>query len=201
MINIAPTAIIKNPEAVHIGHDVTIMDYAIIGVANYYQDLFDNDRKRRVVIGDRSRIYPWALIYEGANIGADVVMEERTTVGSLTTVGARTRILYQAQINDQIRIGEQCIIGGFVADNCSVGNRCSVFGALVHRYLTPSLEAWDTTDEPGPILEDDVVVGWGAVLVGQITVGRGARILPVTLVTENVAPGERYYGRRNQQHS
>jgi UDP-3-O-[3-hydroxymyristoyl] glucosamine N-acyltransferase len=114
---IAPTAVIHRKKNLRLGRNVTIMDFAVIGLSNYYQDIFENEHQKLIQIGDRCRIYPWALIYEGATLETGVVMEERTTVGSLTTVGANTRIVYQAQVNDNVAIGKDCVIGGFVADN------------------------------------------------------------------------------------
>ena len=53
------------------------------------------------------RIYPFSVVYEGATLGEHVILEERTTVGSLSRVGARTRIVYQAQVNDKVSIGDR----------------------------------------------------------------------------------------------
>ncbi|HEY6185239.1 MAG TPA: hypothetical protein VIW67_23575 [Terriglobales bacterium] len=174
------------------------MDFAVIGLPNYYRDIFAKPEERIVRIGDDCRIYPWALVYEGATLEANVIMEERTTVGSRTSVGTRTRILYQAQINDHISVGQDCVVGGFVADNSRIGNKCSVFGSLVHSYANPDPTAWDITDEDGPVLEDHVFVGWGAVVVGNVRIGAGAWILPNSLVTENIPPGMKYGGRNTR---
>lgn len=192
---IAATAVIHHRENLRLGRGVAIMDFAVIGLRNYYQDIFKYKRERLVKIDDRCQVYPWALIYEGATLESGVVMEERTTVGSLTKVGAETRILYHAQVNDKISIGKNCIVGGFIADNCKIGHGCSIFGSLVHRYENHNTKKWDVTDETGPILEDDVMVGWGAVLVGAIRIGAKAQILPNVLVTEDVPSGEKYVGR------
>lgn len=192
---ILATAVIHRKKNLRLGRNVTIMDFAVIGLPNYDQDIFEHKDHKLVQIGDCCRIYPWALIYEGATLESNVVMEERTTVGSLTTVGANTRIVYQAQVYDKIVIGQGCVIGGFVADNCTIGKGCSVFGALVHRYQNHNTAAWDTTDEPGPVLEDGVVVGWGAVVVGGVRIGALAQILPNALVTEDVPAGVKYVGR------
>lgn len=40
-----------------------------------------------------------------------------------------------------------------------------------------------------PVIEDDVEIGVGAVIIGAITVGRGARIGPNTVVFRDVPPG------------
>src|SRR5208282_1957344 len=117
-----------------LGRGVVVMDYVVIGLANYYQDIFERDSQRIVQIGAGCRIYPWVLVYEGATLGTNVVMEERTSVGSLSVVGRNSRVLYQAQVNDDVLIGRDCVVGGFVADHSRIGNKCSVFGALVHRY-------------------------------------------------------------------
>lgn len=193
MRKIARTAVIIKRDTVEVGKDVSIMDYAIIGLPNYYQGDFQNEKQRRVVIGDRARIYPFTVVFEGASLGSGVIMEERTSVGSRTRIGAKTRILYQAQVNDDVTIGKSCIIGGFVADNTRVGNRCKVFGALVHRCETKN---WDTEGEDGPIIEDDVFIGWGSIVVGKVKIGTGAHIPPNVLVRQNVPPGKKYAGRR-----
>jgi len=187
----ASTASILHPERLTMGNRVRIMDFAVIGQENFYQDIFENDRQRHVIIEDDVQIYPWCLVYEGATLRRGVVMEERTSVGSLTTIGEKSRILYQAQINDDVIVGEQCRIGGFVADHCRIGNRCSVFGALVHRYDQGGAEDWDNVDEEGPTLEDDVIIGWGAVIVGRVRIGAKARIAPLSVVKDDVEPGGR----------
>ena len=195
---ISDKAVIRTPESVQFGRNVTVMEFSIIGARNYYQDIFDNDEQRIVRIGDDVTIYPMSVVFEGATLSANVAMEERTSVGSHTFIGIESKILYQAQINDFVTIGQRCILGGFVADHTTVGNGCSVFGALVHKYKNADTSRWDETDEQGPTLEDGVLVGWGAVVCGNVRIGRNARILANALVTEDVPPGETYHGRERQ---
>lgn len=47
-----------------------------------------------------------------------------------------------------------------------------------------------------PVIEDDVEIGVGAVIIGEITIGRGARIGPHAVVTRDVAPGSVVYSPR-----
>jgi UDP-3-O-[3-hydroxymyristoyl] glucosamine N-acyltransferase len=191
---VSQTAVIHNVGLHTIADTAVIMDFAIIGLQNYYQDLFTHPDDRAIQIGEEVRIYPHAVVYEGARLGRGVVLEERTTVGSLTKIGARSRILYQAQVYDKVVIGEDCVIGGFVADNCVVGACCSVFGALVHRYAKMDTRTWDATDEEGPTLEENVMVGWGAVVAGAVRIGAGSRIFPNSVVTRDIERGA-VYGR------
>jgi UDP-3-O-[3-hydroxymyristoyl] glucosamine N-acyltransferase len=180
---------------VRIGKNVTIHDTSIIGFPNDYQSIFTNKAQRVVRIGTRSIIYPWSLIYEGATIGDKVEVHERCTVGSLTTIGANSMVQYGAQVHDNVRIGKNCIIAGFIADNTVVGEGSSVFGALIHRYKHPGRRSWDDTDELGPTLGKNVIIAWGAVIVGDIKIGNGAWILPNSVVRKDVPAGARYDGK------
>lgn len=176
-----------------IGTKTIIMDYCVLGVKNpWHKDLFETKKQKIIRIGDRCIIFPWTMLYEGAVLENDVQVGERCTIGSRTQIGQGSRLVYGAQVHDKVIVGEKCIIGGFVADNCVIGNKCSIFGALVHRYKNSDTTSWDETDEIGPTLEDDVVIGWGAVVAGEVRIGKGTLIKPNTLVTEDLAAGVVY---------
>ena len=189
------TAPILEPDMLDLGENVHIMDYAVVGLPNPDNDLFENESQRRIRIGENSTIYPMSVIYEGATLGAGVVMAERTTVGSLTVIKDRVRILYHAQIHDRVRVGADSVIGGFTAGNVTIGSRCSVFGSLVHRYVNNDPRSWDDVDELGQTLGDDVLVAWGAVIIGDVRIGWGAHIYPNCVVTRDVAEEEKFSGR------
>jgi acetyltransferase-like isoleucine patch superfamily enzyme len=193
-VNISSTARLLFADRLDCGRNVAIMDFAVIGLPNQYQDIFSDDGQRRVKLGDDVVIYPMATIYEGVTIESGVILEERTTVGSLSRIGSRSRIVYHAQVNDKVIVGDDCVIGGFIADNTKVGNRCSIFGALVHTYRTHDPRTWDAEDEVGPTIGDDVLIGWGAVIVGDVTIGAGAYVYPNAVVTRDIPAGQRFYG-------
>ena len=177
---------------VSVGAQTRIHEWSILGFPNRDPNLFSNENDRIVRIGRQCVIYPWCLIYEGASISPKVEIHERCMVGSLTAIGTKSLILYGAQLHDRVKIGRECIIAGFVADNCTVGDGSTVFGALVHRYGQPGRKRWDSTDEQGPVLGKNVVVGWGAVVIGPVKIGDGARIAPNAVVRADIAAGERY---------
>lgn len=188
------TVRILTPSLLHLGANVHIMDYSVIGVPNEYEDVFEDPSQRCVRIGDDTTIYPMVVIYEGATLGTRVVMEEGTRVGSRTEIGDRTRILYNAQVHDNVRIGDDCIVGGFIADNVTIGNRTSIFGSLIHPYSGRDPRQWDEKDEQGPIIGDDVLVAWGAVIIGKVHIGSGACIRPNCVVTRDIEEGEKFRG-------
>jgi UDP-3-O-[3-hydroxymyristoyl] glucosamine N-acyltransferase len=188
-----PKDIIKRPpRIVRIGAGAVIHDTSILGFPNRDQKIFSNNRQRTVQIGAGCIIHAWCLIHEGASVGKNVEVHERCSIGSRTTIGANSLILYGAQVHDGVTIGQDCIIGGFVADNTMIGDGSSVFGTLIHKYKRPGRNDWDETDEPGPRLGKQVIVGWGAVVIGPIIIGDRARILPNTVVSQNVPAGSRY---------
>ncbi|KCZ71254.1 serine acetyltransferase [Candidatus Methanoperedens nitroreducens] len=181
-----------SPELIHLSQGVTIRDFVVIGLQNEDQELFKDDSSRHVWIGSNVILNPFAVVFEGATLEDSVVLEERTTVGSLTKIGARTRVLYQAEVYDNVVVGPDCIVGGFIGNNCKIGSKCSIFGDLIHRYDKADPKSWNTVDEIGPTIEDDVLIGFGAVIVGEITIGAGARIRPNAVVTRDIGRGERY---------
>ena len=193
--SVCDTVRILSPDLLHLGENVHIMDYAVIGVPNEDNEVCANDSERCVRIGAGTTLYPSTVVYEGATLGENVVMGEGTRVGSRTIIGDRTRVLYNAQVHDNVRVGSDCVIGGFIADNSSLGTGTSVFGALVHRYESRDPRSWAEVDEQGPTLGDNVLIAWGAVIVGSVTIGSGARIYPNSVVTRDVAKEEKFDGR------
>lgn len=181
--------------SVSIGDQTKIHDWSILGFSNRNPDEFQEGEDRTVKIGSHCIIYPWVLIYEGAVLGNRVEIHDRCAIGSHTHIGDQSLILYGAQVHDNVTIGSKCIVAGFVADNCTIGDGSSVFGSLVHRYENPGREDWDQTDEVGPTLGRDVVVGWGAVVAGPVTIGDRAWIAPNSVVRNDVAAGARYVDR------
>lgn len=78
--------------------------------------------------------------------------------------------------------------GLFVAHGHSTTLAAERIGAncYVHQGVTIG---WDYRSERAPIIEDDVFIGAGAVIVGAITIGRGARIGSNAVVLSDVPAG------------
>lgn len=77
-------------------------------------------------------------------------------------------------IGRRVKLGERCVI----RQNVTIGTRWVFDGKEQH-----------------PILGNDVVVGAGAIIIGPIHIGDGARIAAGAIVLENVASGETYIKR------
>jgi serine acetyltransferase len=166
----------------------TIAQTAVIGAP--YRRLFEGhwDRlDRPTFIGPGCDVGNFCLVGDEASIGAESILDNYTLVEPGATVGRRTLVSYRATIGVKSEVGDDCVIGGLIAERSRVGDRCRVFGDLVHRQLDPGMP-WDAGEaqEISPTIKDDAFVGWGATIVGPITVGRGAYVCAGATVTRPV---------------
>lgn len=126
--------------------------------------------------GKKPRIDPTAFVYPEATIIGDVVIGKECYIGP----GARLRgdwgsIVVGAFSNIQ----ENCVIHSAPNDTTILGERSHIgHGAILH----------------GPILEDHVMIGLGAVIMDDVKIGAGSCIGAGALVTaETVIPPQRLY--------
>lgn len=93
---------------------------------------------------------------------------------------------YSAQVGRGVVIEHQ---GGIVIHGASViGDRC-----IIRQGCTLGLRRLDALDA-APILDSDVELGAGAVLLGRIHIGRGAKIGANAVVLVDVPAGGRAFG-------
>ncbi len=145
---------------------------------------FDN---APVVIGERAIIGCHVVLTEGVSIGEGCVIEDFASVGPRSIVGAGTRLCYSAIVGDEVSIGAECVIGGFVCDGAHVGDRSRIFGALVHEQSQPHRGWWEV-NEVAPRILAYCTIGWGATVVGGVTVGPCVYVIAGARVTKSVPP-------------
>lgn len=157
-------------------------------------------------IGNDVHIGAFCVISMGASLEDCVEVDHYCRVGA-SKVGRGTRLLYGARVHDDAEIGTCCIIGGNVPDRTSMGDRVRHFGRLAH--IPHSGNGWDDADDPAPVIEDDVIIGANALVVGGVhieagarikagaavmgdgvTIGAGAKIGPTCLVRADVPAGD-----------
>ena len=114
-------------------------------------------------IGDRTRIGTFVEIQRGAEVGADSRVQSHTFVC------------------DGVRIGDRVFVGHGVMFTNDKTPR-----VLNERGEPQTEEDW--TLEP-VVVEDDVAVGSGAVIVGPVRIGRGATVGAGAVVTRDVPDG------------
>jgi serine O-acetyltransferase len=94
---------------------------------------------------------------------------------------------YQAEIERDIEL-QHYGLGVVVHPNVKIGHRVRIY-----QHVTLATETW-IGSEHKIIIDDDVVIGAGAVIVGRgdqsLTVGSGSKIGANAVVTRDVLPGQ-----------
>ncbi|HHD83135.1 MAG: hypothetical protein DRG69_04110 [Deltaproteobacteria bacterium] len=190
--NIHPTAIIEGN--VKLGKNVIISPFCYIGYSyskargKYYRKTFEERNKKNKItyIGNDTFIGPNVIIGEGTKIGSHCLIEQNTFIGEDAEIGDHTFIRYGCQIYRHVKIGNECIISGFICNNTKIGNNVEFFGKCIHRYLGREIGV----NEPAPIIEDKVFVGFNALIIGGIRIGEGSIIKVGAIVTKNLGNNE-----------
>ena len=145
---------------------------------------------RPTMFGNSVSIGAGAIIGLGVVLEDAVVIDHQCIVEPNTTIGRNSLLIYRAIIGGEAVIGNDCVIGGFIAERSIVGARCRVFGQLVHRQADTTL-SWDEHDLPEPSAQigDDSFIGFGAIIVGGVTIGPKAYVCAGAIVTKSVPPG------------
>jgi acetyltransferase-like isoleucine patch superfamily enzyme len=201
VVRVAPTALV--------GEHCTL-GYPKEARVRAFQETGTAEPAAPVEVGDRCLLFNQVVVYEGVAIGAACVVEDRVRVGYDCQIGAGTRLMYGAYVCDRVQIGVDARIAGFVCDGSRIGARSTVMGSLTHEYTRPH-EGWFGTVEADPVVEEDCVVGYGAVVVGGVRVGPQSYVAAGAVVTRDVpaqhvvtgfnamTPADRWPGRRLQE--
>ncbi|UOR05563.1 gamma carbonic anhydrase family protein [Hymenobacter aerilatus] len=124
-------------------------------------------------------------------IGSDCYVADNATIVGDVVLGARCTVWFNAIIRgdvNSIRIGEQTNIQDGVVIHCTYQRAATVIGSRVsigHRAIVH-----------GCTVEDDVLIGMGAIVMDHAVVGSGCIIAAGAVVLENMQcePGYLYAG-------
>lgn len=122
-----------------------------------------------VKIGNNTLLGDGASIREKCRIGAKCVLSRYVTINYNTMIGDRTKIM------DNTHITGNAIIGSDVFISVLVG---TTNDNLVRSGYAAHIK--------GPIIEDGVVIGVGASLLPNITIGKNATVAAGSIVTKDV---------------
>lgn len=128
------------------------------------------------------------MIHKTANIWGQVMMGSGVKVGAFCDIGG--------SIDHPTFIGDDCKIQAFVSipPDTSIGNRVFVGpGARFANDKHPDLSKKDWEPE-GAHVEDDVVIGMGALIGPGVKIGKGAIIGMGAVVIHDVPAGETWVG-------
>jgi virginiamycin A acetyltransferase len=137
----------------------------------------------------------WQRLYRIYGLRANVTVGENFHLGILSIVCASRRMI----IGRNVYIGKMCTLGcdGRIGDNTMIANNVGIVGKYDHDFscvgkpirLAPwvgdasfGIEASKLEVDVG----EDVWIGYGAIILSGIKIGRGAIIAAGSVVTKNV---------------
>jgi acetyltransferase-like isoleucine patch superfamily enzyme/dTDP-4-dehydrorhamnose 3,5-epimerase-like enzyme len=123
-------------------------------------------------IGDRTRIWAFAHVLEGARIGADCNICDGVFVEGNVVVGDRTTVKCGVQLWDSVRLGNDV----FVGPNATFTND-------IFPRSRQHPESYAAT-----VVEDGASIGANATILPGIRIGSGAMIGAGAVVTRSVPP-------------
>lgn len=100
-----------------------------------------------------------------------------------------SRFMTGIEIHPAAKIGKNFFIdhamGVVIGETAEIGNNVALYQGVTLGGVAPDLEG---RVKRHPTLDDDVIVGSGAQVLGPITVGKGARVGASAVVTRDVNP-------------
>ncbi|MFQ5958303.1 MAG: serine O-acetyltransferase [Alphaproteobacteria bacterium] len=122
------------------------------------------------------------------------------------------RVMTGIEIHPGARIGERFFIdhgmGVVIGETAEIGDDVTLYHGVTLGGIAPSVDAESQVNQKRhPTIEDGVIVGSGAQILGPITIGAGARIGANAVVVKDVPSGVtvvgipgRVVGGRDQTH-
>ena len=109
------------------------------------------------------------------------------------------RILTGIEIHPAVRIGTGFFIdhgmGVVIGETAEIGDNVTLYHGVTLGGIAPSVDSESQVNQKRhPTLEDDVIIGSGAQVLGPITVAKCARVGANAVVVKNVAAGHTVVG-------
>ncbi len=130
-----------------------------------------------------TRIWHYAVVLDDAWIGFDCSIGACCEIGRGAIIGDQTRIGHGVFLPGRSRIGKRVFIGP---------------GVIFTDDRHPVVNNPDYFADP-PVVEDDVSIGAGAVILPGVTLHKGARIGAGAVVTKDVPSNSLVYGEAARQ--
>jgi acetyltransferase-like isoleucine patch superfamily enzyme len=164
-----------------LGKNVTVHPGATVGYV-YSDDCGD------AVIGDNSVIRSGTIIYGNVETGShfqtghNVLIRERSRLGSHVLIGTGTVIDGNVEVGDFVKIESNC----YIPTHVTIGSRVFIGPGVALTNDKYPLKMRDHYKPDGPVIQDLVTVGAGVVVLPGLTIGTGAFVAAGAVVTKNV---------------
>ncbi len=143
-------------------------------------------QEENTVIGDDCYIEEGTIISSGVILGNNIVCSEYSTIGQNSLIGNNSKLHYKAQIFKGVKIGSNSRIGGFICNDSVIGDNCSVYGKLVHKYKKHEGEEIDSQVNGSPKIGNNVIIGFNSTVIGGVKIADNVYIAAGAIVTINI---------------
>jgi acetyltransferase-like isoleucine patch superfamily enzyme len=130
-------------------------------------------------------VYDDVVCGDDLQTGHNVLIRERTSIGDHVVIGTNTVLDGQTTIGDYVKIESAC----YIPTHTRIGSRVFIGPGVVMANDRYPLKMRDAYRPEGPVIEDFVTIGAGAVLLPGVTVGRGAFVAAGAVVTADIPAG------------
>lgn len=127
-----------------------------------------------VRLGDGCAVWAVATILEGVELGPGCAIGACTFIGAHSVFG----------VGCVLHTGAQVCANAVIGDFCFLGPAC-----ILTDCAHPNLRARSQEVHRPPVLEDDVVLGAGVIVLPGVRIGAGAQIGAGAVVTRDVQAG------------
>jgi len=127
-----------------------------------------------------------AIVYPEVRVWAHSHVRERATLGRAVSIGERCYIAEDVTIGEKSRVGN----GVNVWKGVTIGERVFIGPSVVFCNDKHPRVREDWAGPELTVIEDDVSIGAGAIIICGVRIGRGARIAAGARITADVMEGE-----------
>jgi acetyltransferase-like isoleucine patch superfamily enzyme len=138
-----------------------------------------------------ARIHPLAVVHEPEGLGPDTVVWQFSTLmpgvrtGAHCSIGSNTHVGRNTVLGESVRVGDKV----HITDHMVIGDRVFIAPlAVMANDRHPVVNNPHFLRE-SPVIESDVSIGVGAVILPGVRLGRGCQIGAGAVVTKDVSPG------------
>lgn len=163
---------------------VTIQPGCTVGLV-YAEDCGPTRLTGPSIVRTGSVIYADVVAGEHLQTGHHTLIRAHTTIGRHVVIGTHTVIEGQAEIGDFVKIEANC----FIPTHAVIGSRVFFGPNVVLTNDKYPLRQRDAYSPSGPVIEDNVSLGAGAIILPGVRVGMGSFVAAGAVVTKDVPPG------------
>jgi len=130
------------------------------------------------------------MISKTIAIGENVVIGKNPTIWNFVVIGDNTRIGKNVRIGSFVDIGKNVVIGDDVCiqSHTTISNGCKIGNNV---FIGPNVsffnDKYPESDRiVAPVVEDDVIIGGGSLILPFVRIEKGAVVGAGMLVTKNI---------------